>query len=149
MKFASSASTPTTRASAERRNPGIRRPMPWVNKTWLNVVASLIIGVLVILSLILASTVLFPAVDAVVVTAVAGAVLVLALVAVGLMLRRRERQATATEPQLDRSAWRMPPLFNLAPPEQSRARNLGLLVLRGYLILVAVKFAQLVGGFGH
>jgi NRAMP (natural resistance-associated macrophage protein)-like metal ion transporter len=126
---------------------------PWINRTWLNVVASLIIGVLVMLSLILASTVLFPAVDAVVVTAVAGAVLVLALVAVGLMLRRRERQAAATEPQLDRSTWRMPPLFNLAPPEHSRARNIGLLVLRGYLILVAVlvavKFAQLVGGFGH
>jgi hypothetical protein len=125
---------------------------PWINRTWLNVVASLIIGVLVMLSLILASTVLFPALDAVVVTAVAGAVLVLALVAVGLMLRRRERQAAATEPQLDRSTWRMPPLFNLAPPEHSRARNIGLLVLRGYLLLVAVlvglKFAQLIGGLG-
>ena len=126
---------------------------PWVNKTWLNIAASLIIGVLVMLSLILASTVLFPAIDAVVVTAVAGAVLVLALVAVGLVLRRRERQARATEQQVDRAIWRMPPLFSLAPPEHSRARNIGLLVLRGYLILVAVlvavKFAQLIGGFGH
>jgi hypothetical protein len=37
--------------------------------------------------------------------------------------------------------------------EHSRARNIGLLVLRGYLLLVAVlvafKFAQLIGGFGH
>ena len=126
---------------------------PWVNKTWLNVVASLIIGVLVMLSLILASTVLFPAVDAVVVTAVASAVLVLALVGVGLTLLRRERQEAATEPALDRSTWRMPPLFNLVLPEHSTARNLGLLVLRGYLILVAVlvavKFVQLVGNFGH
>jgi NRAMP (natural resistance-associated macrophage protein)-like metal ion transporter len=126
---------------------------PWVNKTWLNVVASLIIGVLVMLSLILASTVLFPAVDAVVVTTAAGAVLLLALVAVGLIMLRRARQAAVTETQLDRSTWRMPPLFNLAPPDHSRARNIGLLVLRGYLLLVAVlvafKFAELIGGFGH
>ncbi len=69
------------------------------------------------------------------------------------MLFRRERQAASTEPQLHRSTWRMPPLFNLEPPAHSMARNIGLLVLRGYLILVAVlvafKFAQLIGKFGH
>src|SRR6202047_4733809 len=53
---------------------------PWVNRTWLNVVASLIIGVLVMLSLILASTVLFPAVDAVVVPVVGRWDLVLGVV---------------------------------------------------------------------
>ena len=126
---------------------------PWINKSWLNVVASLIVGVLVMLSLILAATVLFPAVDAVLVTEVTAGVLVLALAAVGFILFRRERQAVSTEPQLDRATWRMPPLFNLEPPAHSMARNIGLLVLRGYLILVAVlvafKFAQLIGQFGH
>ena len=126
---------------------------PWINKTWLNIVASVIIGVLVMLSLILAATVLFPAVDAVAVTVATSGVLVLALVAVGFILLRRERQAAATQPHLDASLWQMPPLFNLVPPEHSAARNIGLLVLRGYLILVAilvvVKFSQLVGGFGH
>ncbi len=126
---------------------------PWINKTWLNVVASLIIGVLVMLSLILAATVLFPTVDAAAVTAVASGVLVLALAVVGLILLRRERRAAAGAPQLDRSTWRMPPLFNLVPPEHSTARNIGLLVLRGYLILVgvlvAIKFLQLVGGLRH
>src|SRR5579859_5168995 len=33
---------------------------PWINRPWLNVVASVIVGLLVILSLILAATVLFP-----------------------------------------------------------------------------------------
>ena len=115
--------------------------------------ASVIIGVLVMLSLILATTVLFPAVDAVAVTVATSGLLVLALVAVGFILLKQERQAAATRSQLDASLWQMPPLFNLAPPEHSTARNIGLLVLRGYLILVAVlvavKFAQLVGGFGH
>jgi hypothetical protein len=126
---------------------------PWVNKTWLNIVASLIVGVLVMLSLILAATVLFPAVDAVAVTAVTSGVLAVTLIAVGFILFRRGRRATTTEAELDRSTWRMPPLFNLVPPEHSTARNIGLLVLRGYLILVAVlvavKFGQLVSGFGH
>jgi hypothetical protein len=90
---------------------------------------------------------------AVVVTVVAGRVPVLALVVVGLIPFRRERRAAATEPYVDRATWRMPPLYNLAPPEHSTARTIGLLVLRGYLLLVAVlvafRFAQLIGGFGH
>ena len=36
---------------------------PWVNKPWLNVVASVIVGILVMLSLILAATTLFPTWD--------------------------------------------------------------------------------------
>src|SRR5579872_6321009 len=38
---------------------------PWVNKTWLNVVAAVIVGLLVILSLILATVTLFPNLDAI------------------------------------------------------------------------------------
>jgi hypothetical protein len=79
--------------------------------------------------------------------------LVVALFAVGVVLRRRERVAAATEPRVDASTWRMPPLYNLAPPAHSTARNVGLLVLRSYLILVAilvaVRFAQLVGVVGR
>ena len=88
-----------------------------------------------------------------IVTEVTAVVLVLSLGAVGFILFRRARQPASAEPQLDRSTWQMPPLFNLEPPAHSMARNIGLLVLRGYLILVAVlvavKFAQLIGNFGH
>jgi NRAMP (natural resistance-associated macrophage protein)-like metal ion transporter len=126
---------------------------PWVNKAWLNVVASLIVGVLVMLSLILAMTVIFPAIDAVRVSEVASVALVVALIVVAVILLRRERRASASEPVVDRSTWRMPPLYNLTPPTRSRARTIGLLVLRAYLllvaILVAVKFVQLVGVVGR
>ncbi|MEO8954467.1 MAG: hypothetical protein ABI465_07840 [Ktedonobacteraceae bacterium] len=37
---------------------------PWVNRTWLNIIAAVIIGVLVVLSLILAATSLFNNLDA-------------------------------------------------------------------------------------
>jgi Mn2+/Fe2+ NRAMP family transporter len=123
---------------------------PWVNKPWLNVVASLIVGVLVELSLVLAATVLFPSWDAVTLTLALSAVLAVVLGALGVVFLRRERRAALTEPRLDRATWRMPPVSLLPKPHPSTARNVGLLVLRGYLvlvaILVAVKFVFIVAG---
>jgi Mn2+/Fe2+ NRAMP family transporter len=125
---------------------------PWVNKPWLNVVASLIVGVLVALSLILAGTVLFPTLDAVALTKWLAVALVLALVVIGAILLRRQRRMSNTEPILDRANWQMPPLSELAAPANTAARNIGLLILRGYLILAAVlvmvKFAQTLLGHG-
>ena len=126
---------------------------PWVNRTWLNVVASLIIGVLVALSLVLAATVLFPNVNAVLLTEVLAVALVVALVAIGVLLSRRERLAAEIQPKVDRSGWRMPLLAQLEAPPGTMARNIGLLVLRGYLIVAAVlvvaRFVQLLLGAGH
>jgi NRAMP (natural resistance-associated macrophage protein)-like metal ion transporter len=119
---------------------------PWVNKTWLNVVASLIVGVLVALSLILAGTVLFPSLDAVALSKWLAVALAVTLAVVGVILLRRERRIARTEPILDRATWQMPPLSELAAPANTAARNIGLLVLRGYLIiaaiLVVIKFGQ-------
>jgi NRAMP (natural resistance-associated macrophage protein)-like metal ion transporter len=127
---------------------------PWVNPTWLNILASLIIGVLVELSLILAAVTLFPTVDAVALTVWLTVALVVGLVVTGgILLRhaRHARRAPPSEAHRDRATWRMPPLAELTMPAKTAARDIGLLVLRGYLIvaalLVVVKFVQL--ALGH
>ncbi|HLV98706.1 MAG TPA: divalent metal cation transporter [Ktedonobacterales bacterium] len=123
---------------------------PWVNPTWLNILASLIVGVLVELSLILAATTLFPSIDAVALTVWLSVALVFGLLVTGVLLLRHVRRAAHTEPSLPRVTWRMPPLDQLPKPMATVGRTIGLLVLRGYLliavVLVAIKFVQLATG---
>jgi len=116
---------------------------PWTNPRWLNVVASVIVGVLLLLSLVLVVTTLFPQADATLVTGGLGL-----LVAVGLGgLAVLEMRAAARSPDplgglvLDRATWRMPPLPELSPPEWSTGRKAGMLALRGYLVVAAVLLA--------
>ena len=120
---------------------------PWVNRPWLNVLASLIVGVLLVLSGILMATTLFPDLNVVSVASyLTVAIVVLAAVA-GLTLRwlsRREPSRTETQPvgqaqaSVDRTTWRMPPLTLLVPVRWSAGTRLGMLALRGYLIIGAV-----------
>jgi NRAMP (natural resistance-associated macrophage protein)-like metal ion transporter len=123
---------------------------PWVNPTWLNIVASLIVGVLVELSLILAAATLFPAIDVVPLTLWLSVMLVIGLLVTGFFLLRRARLTARAEPRPNRANWRMPPLDQLPKPIVTTGRTIGLLVLRGYLIiaviLVAIKFVQLATG---
>jgi hypothetical protein len=129
---------------------------PWVNKPWLNAVGSVIIGVLVMLSLILAATTLFPELDVRPLTVALVGALVGGLLLMGLLqvLHRRRSgvsaRASAT-PALDCMTWRMPPLASLSKPVWSTARKVGMLTLRGYLViallLVVVKVIQL--AIGH
>jgi Mn2+/Fe2+ NRAMP family transporter len=129
---------------------------PWVNRPWQNVVGSIIIGVLVILSLILAATTLFPTINVRPLTAALVGALVGGLLLMGLLQglqRRKMGLATpkATEPALDRLSWQMPPLASLSKPVWSMPRKIGMLTLRGYLViallLVVVKIIQL--ALGH
>jgi Mn2+/Fe2+ NRAMP family transporter len=120
---------------------------PWVNRRWLNVVASLIVGVLLLLSGILMATTLFPHLD-VVATAGYLALAMVVLAAVGTVLvrvsgRRSPEPAglDLTRPApvvMDRSVWRMPPLTLLRPVTWSTGTRLGMLALRGYLVAGAV-----------
>ena len=129
---------------------------PWLNKPWLNAVGSVIIGVLVMLSLILAATTLFPELDVRPLTVALVGALVGGLLLMGLLqlLHRRRSgvsaRASAT-PAFDRMTWRMPPLASLSKPVWSTARKVGMLTLRGYLViallLVVVKVIQL--AIGH
>ncbi|MDE3207167.1 MAG: divalent metal cation transporter [Acidobacteriota bacterium] len=126
---------------------------PWVNRPWLNAVASFIIGVLLILSLVLVITTIFPAVNVTVLAVALFAVLLVTLVvgAVAYALTRRPQQVAAAPTRGHRDSWRMPHLALLGRPEWSRGRTAAMWSLRGYLVvavsLLLVKAIQL--GTGH
>nr|WP_139334712.1 NRAMP family divalent metal transporter [Mycobacterium colombiense] len=126
---------------------------PWVNRSWLNWVAGLIVGTLLLLSGILMATTLFPDLN---VVAVAGyltlALVILAAAAAPVLRWVARRQPSRPQPQLpargvDRSTWRMPPLALLEPVTWSPATRLAMIALRAYLVvgalLLAVKAIQL------
>jgi Mn2+/Fe2+ NRAMP family transporter len=133
---------------------------PWVNRPWLNAVAGVIIGVLVLLSLVLTAATLFPSLTGGQLTAlVAGAAGAgLAGTAAWAVPRWRARRAglpddpqeeldTGVVLEAERLTWRMPPLSELPRPRWSPGRRLGMLALRGYLViavgLVVVKIVEL------
>ncbi len=130
---------------------------PWVNQPWLNVIASLIVGVLVMLSAILAAVTLFPTVSVPLLTAGLAVLLAVGLLAFGLSALRGGRRPAPWKlayASLDRMAWQMPPLAELKRPVWSRGRKAGMLLLRAYLVvavlLMLVKVGQLaLSGTGH
>lgn len=126
---------------------------PWVNRSWLNWVAALIVGVLLLLSGILMATTLFPDLN---VIAVAGyltlALVILAAAAAPVLRWVARRQPSRPQPQLpargvDRNTWRMPPLALLEPVTWSPGTRLAMIALRAYLVvgalLLVVKAIQL------
>lgn len=126
---------------------------PWVNRTWLNWVAGLIVGTLLLLSGILMATTLFPKIDVVAVSGyLALGMVVLGVAAAPLlrwMARRQPPRPAAPLPArgVDRSTWRMPPLTLLEPVVWSPGTRLGMIALRSYLVagalLLVVKAIQL------
>ena len=129
---------------------------PWVNPRWLNILATIIIGVLLTLSGTLVVSTVFPGLN---VADVAGALAVALVVAgggAGLWLERLQRSGRLPGPlpvqmsEQERRSWRMPPLALLQPVDWSPGIKLGVLLLRGYLVvsvvLLAVKAVQLGGG---
>jgi hypothetical protein len=122
---------------------------PWVNKPWVNAVATVVVSVLLVLSLILMTTTVFPGIDVAVLLIVLASALVLSLAVAGVVYRRalRRRPPVVALAQPRRDTWRMPPLALLERPEWSPARKRAMLVLRIYLVasvaLLLVKAVQL------
>ncbi len=124
---------------------------PWINSKKLNVFTASVIWVLVLLSVILTASVLFPNITSVeIVSVLVGGVALGAVVGLVVLLRDRARRAAelTVPPQWqDRATWRMPALERLSRPLLSRQRKMGLLILRGYLLvaflLVIVKVAEI------
>ncbi len=129
---------------------------PWVNRSWLNWVAGLIVGTLLLLSGILMATTLFPDLN---VVAVAGylalAMVILGVAAAPVLRWMGRRQPAPPAPQfparpVDRNTWRMPPLALLEPVTWSPGTRLGMIALRSYLVigalLLVVKAVELSRG---
>jgi NRAMP (natural resistance-associated macrophage protein)-like metal ion transporter len=112
---------------------------PWVNPTWLNVIAIVIVSILLELSLILVITTLLPNLDVPTLTLALSGVLVVALGSAGIwMWRTRGSRTTDEQPQLSRAErenWRMPPLALLGRPTWSPGRKAAMLAMRVYLVL--------------
>lgn len=83
-----------------------------------------------------------PGIDVSRLTLVLGGVLIVCLGAMGgyrLRGQRRRRRADIPEiEEIDRLTWQMPPLEELPRPVWSTARKIGILTLRGYLLLAIV-----------
>ncbi len=126
---------------------------PWVNRPWLNVVATLIVSVLLMLSLVLVVNTVLPGLDLSRVVLVLAAVLGVALaggVAWTWRGARLGRRYSQPDPTVDPSTWRMPPLALLDRPPWSPGRKAAMIALRVYLVvavgLLVVKAVQLASG---
>jgi Mn2+/Fe2+ NRAMP family transporter len=115
---------------------------PWTNPSWLNAIASVIVGTLIALANVLTVSTLVPSIDVKMLAAVTGAALVATLVLIGavVLVRRRGREPD-TGPSYDvaeKRTWTMPPLALLEPARWSMSRKVGLAALRGYLLIAAI-----------
>ncbi len=113
---------------------------PWVNRPWLNAVASVIISVLLMMSFVLMITTLFSSINVNDLALVLGGILLVVYVIGGIVLLRHRlaRPPVAVVSAEQRANWRMPPLNLLSRPKWSRGRLLGMWALRAYLIVAVV-----------
>jgi Mn2+/Fe2+ NRAMP family transporter len=125
---------------------------PWVNRTWLNALAVLILGVLLMLSGILMATTLFPSINVTQLTIELAIVLAVGLVGFAIAAvasRRRTGPVAPSGPQPPRESWTMPQIALLNRPKLARPVKLAMWVLRAYLVvavvLLVVKAVQLSG----
>jgi Mn2+/Fe2+ NRAMP family transporter len=116
---------------------------PWINRPWLNAVASAIISALVVLSLILVISTVIPAIDVTKLLVVLGSIAAAALL-VGGAWRWFTTRGAIPEPELsraERASWRMPALALLERPKWTLARRAVIYALSGYLVISAVLLA--------
>jgi Mn2+/Fe2+ NRAMP family transporter len=122
---------------------------PWTNPRWLNVVAGAVVASFLVLSGLLLASTLFPG------TAIGWPAIILSLAgaaAPGALagLRLGDDTARRRDAWPDRSTWTMPRIESLPPPVPSRARTVGLVVLRAYLLLAAAAvIAKVIGLMLH
>jgi len=123
---------------------------PWVNGKALNAFTSVVVAVLVTLSVILTASVLFPAITAAQIAAIACGCGAAGMAALGYSVIVGRRAAGEPVSRGGRETWRMPPLGELRRARMSLGRRIGMGALRLYLlaamILVIVKIVQVALG---
>jgi NRAMP (natural resistance-associated macrophage protein)-like metal ion transporter len=126
---------------------------PWCNPSWLNAIASMIIGVLVELSLILMASTMFPSIDVTSLFLYLSIALAVALGLSGVYTLRNRAQATVeVEKKVSRerrSTWTMPPLALLERPVWSPGRKAAMLLLRSYLVVAVLLLVVKTFQIGH
>ena len=120
---------------------------PWLNRPWLNCFAGIIVSGLLLLSGILMATTMFPNLD---IVSVSVCLCMIFAVCAGatfatLWWKARQRPRPPVLEQLsevlaraDRESWRMSPLALLEPVTWSVGTRVGMLALRGYLVIGAI-----------
>ncbi len=115
---------------------------PWLNPRWLNIMATIIVGVLLVLSGTLVIDTMFTHLNAGQTAVWLAAALAGCALAAGVWFRltRSRRPPRAPHPrtemsQAERMSWRMQPLALLKPVEWSAGTKMGVLMLRGYLVI--------------
>jgi len=127
---------------------------PWLNPRWLNIVATVIVGVLLVLSGTLVLDTIFAGLDAARTALWLAVALIGGALVTGAWLRvtRSRRPARLPHPrgsmtEAERLSWRMPPLALLKPVRWSAGTKLAILVLRAYLVasvlLLVIKAVQI------
>jgi Mn2+/Fe2+ NRAMP family transporter len=113
---------------------------PWVNRLWLNILASVIVSILLAMSLVLMVTTVFTTVDVTVLAEVLAAILAASyLVAAVILVKNRSRRAPLpVVPMARKATWRMPQLSLLERPVWSRTRLIGMWGLRIYLVVAVL-----------
>ncbi len=123
---------------------------PWVNRPWLNAVATCILGLLFMLSLVLVLTTVFPRLDVAALLIGLSCALAAGLGGFGAAtLRGRGRRPPPAREAGRRETWTMPPLALLGRPVWSRGRVITMYLMWGYLFLavglLVVKAVRLAG----
>jgi Mn2+/Fe2+ NRAMP family transporter len=124
---------------------------PWVNRAWLNVLATVILATLVMLSLILVFSTIFPGISVALLLVIFGGLLVVGLVGIGTATRGGLSPVVPEREREERFTWRMPPIALLTRPVPSRGRRIGMTAMGGYILvamlMLLVKAVEL--GVGH
>ena len=122
---------------------------PWTNPRWLNVVTAAVVASLLVLSGLLIVSTLFPR-SAVGWPAILASLAGAAAIGACAGLRLGDHTGRVPGPRPRDASWTMPPIESLPSPLNSRARQIGLIVLRAYLIIAAAaviaKVIQLIAG---
>jgi Mn2+/Fe2+ NRAMP family transporter len=113
---------------------------PWVNRPWLNVLATVIVSVLLMMSLILMATTLFSRINVNELAVALAGVLVVVFGVAGIVYARalRRKPPEPVTPMAKRATWRMPALNLLQRPAWSRGRLIAMYLLRGYLVVAVL-----------
>jgi Mn2+/Fe2+ NRAMP family transporter len=116
---------------------------PWVNKPWLNVVATVIVSALLLLSFVLVISTVFTSANVTELIVVLGAVITVVVIAAsGWMLWSARRAEPAPEmPRSERENWRMPALALLERPTWSLPKRVAMLTMAGYIVLAVLFLA--------